>query len=215
MAKRLQRGHRVWRARRAPALLGLGVAGNTDLAGHAIVIGGDVGIGDRPIQPTTMLALHVEVGREQTGKVCGVMQRRPTGAPAVIGGATYWMAALIEDGRAAAPQATSPDVGTDEVGELPVRALFEQHHVLARARKHRGEYGSGCARADNDCICLLEGCHVTSSAQEGYGACKARRAAQSPQRCRKPHRSRHCAMCHRRMTATGPASSRSCSDADG
>ena len=215
MAKRLERRHRIRGSRRAPALLRLGVAGNADLARDAIVIGGNVGVGDRPIQPAAVLALHVEVGRQQAGKIGGVVQRRAARAPAMIGGATDGVTALIDDGWTTAAQASSPDVGADEVGELPVRPLFEHHHVLAGAGEHRCEHRSRRSRSDNDGVRLLACRHVTSSAREGYGACRARLAAQSPPRCRRPHRSHHCEASRTRRTATVPASPRSCSGADG
>src|SRR6185312_549689 len=108
MAKRFERRHRIGGARRPPALLRLGVAGNADLARHAIVIRSNIGVGNRPIQAAAMLALHVEIGRQQTGKISGVVQRRAARAPAVVGSATYGVTALIHDGWTTAAQASSP-----------------------------------------------------------------------------------------------------------
>ena len=133
MPKGLERRHWIGLATRLPALLRLGVAGDPDLAGDAVVIRCEVGIGDRPVQGPAVLALHLEVGRQQPGEIGGIVQRRAAHAPAVIGGAPDRIAALIEDSGAAALEPPAPDVGADEIGELPIGALLQEQHLLAGA----------------------------------------------------------------------------------
>ena len=206
VAEGFQRRHRIGLARRAPALLRLGVAGDADLAGDLVIIRREVGIGDRPVERAAVVALDREVVGQQARKVRGVVQRGAAGAPAVVAGAADRVLALVEDGRSRALEPPAPDVGRDEVGELPVRPLLEQHDLLAGPREHGGEHRTGGAGADDHGIDFFER-HLTTSAREGCGAGTARQRARSLRRFHRRRRRHRCADSHKRAAAAGRPSS--------
>ncbi len=161
VAKLPQWRHRVRLAGRPPAFLGLGVARNPDLTRGPVVIRREIGIRDRPVEPA-VVALHGEVVRKQPWIVGGVVERGAARAPAVIGRAADEILAGQHGLRTGGANAPRPDVGADQVRELPVRPPLEHDDLLACTGQHSRKDRARRARAHDDGVDFFVG-HVTSS----------------------------------------------------
>ena len=160
VAESLHRRHRIGFAGGPPFFLGPGVAGNADLARDLVVEGRHVGIGDRPVVGAVVLAPDFEIGRQITRKVGVVVQRRAADTPSALRGIGHRVLAFEQDRRAGRLDAAAPYLGTDEVGEFPVRTGLDQHDLLAGLRQHRRIDRAGCAGAnDNDVYFLVASSH--------------------------------------------------------
>ncbi len=150
ITKSLHWRHRIGLAHRPPDLFCFGVARNTDIACDLIVIGRDILIRDRPIKRATMLAFDLEIVWQQSGKVGEVVQRSPANAPARLVAVADRVLSLEEKRATRRLYPPSPDVGADQIGELPIRPLFQHDDFLALLYHHRGINRARSASADND-----------------------------------------------------------------
>ena len=180
VGKGLHRRHRIRLARRPPLLFLLGVARHADFGRDLVVERRDILIGDRPIVRAIVLALDLVVGRQEAREIGEVMQRRAADAPARLRGVAERMLALEDDGRAGRLDAPAPDVGADQILELPVRPVVEHDDLLAGLGQHGCIHRARSPGADDDDIDLFVGCHVTTSGPARCGPCRARRAPRSP-----------------------------------
>ena len=160
--ERLQRRHRIVLGDREPAPFGRGVAGDADLFGDAVVVGREVVIGDRPVEPAVVLALHPEIARMQPRPVGVEVQHRAAGAPAGIPAVAGRVAAAELEARRML-EALRPQLRADEILQVPVGPEFEHHDLLAGARQHVREHRAGGTGADDHDIDFFLRCHVTTS----------------------------------------------------
>src|SRR5262249_29246035 len=115
LAEGLHRRHRIRVARRPPFLLRLGIARHADLARDAVVVGRDVFISDRPVEPAIVLALHPVVGLEEARVIGKVMQRRATHTPAGLAGIAEWILAFEPERRAGGTNPPAPHFRADQL----------------------------------------------------------------------------------------------------
>ncbi len=214
ISKRLHRRHRIGFSGRPPFLFRLGIAREAGVARDLVVEWCNVLIGNRPVVPPIVFALHPEIGRQQSRKIRVIVQRRTADSPAALGGVGHRVLAFEQDGRAGGLDAPSPDFGTDEIGELPVRTGFQQHHFLACLRQHRGIDRAGCAGANDNDICFFV-FHLTTSSRVGYAACRECRALRSLPSSRRRHRQRRRGARRTPAPPAGRSSPRPCSAASG
>ena len=80
------------------------------------------------------------------------MQRRAADAPAGLADIAERIFAIEQHWRTGRFDAPAPDVGADEIGQLPIRAVVEQHDFLAGLGEHGGIDRAGGAGADDDDI---------------------------------------------------------------
>src|ERR1700730_4687164 len=105
---------RIRPARRPPDLLRLGIPRDADIACDLVVIGRDVLIRDRPVLCPAMLALDLEIVRQQAWKVGEVVQRGSADAPAPLETVTDRVPAFEDERAARGLHPPSPNVGADQ-----------------------------------------------------------------------------------------------------
>ena len=193
VAEGLHRRHRVGGARRPPDLLGLGVAGDADVARHLVVVRREVLVGDRPVEPAVVLAFHLEVVRQQAREVRKIVQRGSADAPARLVAVPHRVPALQDEWSSCSLDPPSPEIRADQIGEFPVRPLLQHHDLLAGPRQHCGIDRARRTRADDDDIDLFELGHVTTSSRARCAACKGCRGIRNLPPFRRPRRRRRCA----------------------
>ena len=99
VAECLHRRHRIGLAGGTPDFLRLGVAGDTEIIRNLVVIGRDVLVGDRPVERAVMLALDLEVVRQQPRKIREIVQRRAADAPSGLIGVAVGILAFEQERR--------------------------------------------------------------------------------------------------------------------
>src|SRR6516225_419992 len=117
-----------------------------------------------------MLAPDPKVGRQQPREIGEVVERGTANAPTALITVGYWMLSFEPERRARWLHPATPDVGADEIGELPVGSLFEDHDLLAGPGQHRCKGRTRRARADDDHVNFF-GRHVTTSWSGRCAAC--------------------------------------------
>ncbi len=210
----LHRRHRVGLSGRPPFFLGLGIARHADLFRHFVVKRRDVFVSDRPIVRAIVLAFDLEVGRQIAREIGEVVQRRAADAPAGLADIAERIFAFEQYRRPGRLDAPAPDVGRDQIGKLPVRAVVEQHDLLAGLGEHVGKYRARGTGADNDDVDFFVA-HVTTSWPVRCGACRARRARHSRPSWHRSRRLHRRVKCRRRRARADLASRRACSAASG
>ena len=163
MPEGLHRWHRIGLARRPPRLFRLRIPRDADVLSHLVVIAREVLVGNRPVEPPVVLALHLEIGRQQAREVGEVMQRRAAHAPARLVAVAERVLSFEQKRRTRRLDAPAPEVGAHEIGELPVGPGFEHRDLLARRCERRGEHRAGGAGAHDHYIDFFAGRHVTTS----------------------------------------------------
>ena len=159
VAEGLHRRHRVGLALRPPFLLGRGIAGHADVLGHLVVIRRDGLVGDRPVEPAIVLALDREVVGQQAREVGEVVQRGAAGAPTRLIGVRKRVLAFEDERRPGRLEPASPEIRADEIGELPIRPLLEDHDFPSSSGESRGIHRARGTCADDDDIDLFEPGH--------------------------------------------------------
>src|SRR4051812_35341963 len=106
-----------------------------------------------------VLALDLEVVRQKPRKISKVVQRSTADAPAGLAAVAVRVLAFEQEGRAGRANAPAPKVRADQIGELPVRPLFEERNLLAGLGQYRGVDRARRARADNGDIDFFMRCH--------------------------------------------------------
>ena len=215
IAEGLHRRHRIGLARRPPDLLGLGVAGDADVACDLVVVGRDVLVGDRPVERAVMLAADLEVVRKEARQVREIVKRGAADAPARLVAVAERILPFEKKRCAGRLDPSPPEVRADEIGELPIRPRLQDHHLPAGLCQHRGEHRARGARADDGDVYFLVRGHVTTSSGARCAACRECRAPRSHRACHTPRRRRRSAARSTRMRRPDPASLRSCSGASG
>src|SRR5262249_31290369 len=124
----LHRRHRIGLAHRPPDFLRLGIAGDADVARDPVVIGRDVLVGDRPVEPPAVLALVLEVVWQEPRGVGEIVERRSADTPTRLTAVSVGVLAFEEEWSARCTQPPSPEIRADQIGELPVRPLLEDHY---------------------------------------------------------------------------------------
>ena len=142
------RRHRIGLASRPPDLLRLGVARHADVARDPVVIGREILVGDWPVERAAVLTLDLEVVRQEAREVGEVVERRSANPPARLTAVAVGVPAFEQERSARCPKPPSPEIRADQIGELPVRSLFEHHDLLSRLRQHCGEDRARRAGAD-------------------------------------------------------------------
>src|SRR5262249_54501570 len=130
VTKGLHRRHRIRRARRPPDLLGLRITRYPDVARDFVVVRRQVLVGDWPVQRAAMLALDLEIVRQQAREICEVMQRGAADSPAGLIAIGDGMPALENEWAAGVLEAPPPGIRADEISGFPVRTLFQNDHLL-------------------------------------------------------------------------------------
>src|SRR5262249_32955675 len=120
VAEGLHRRHGVGTARRTPGFFRLGIARDADVDRDPVVPRREILVRDRPVEAAAVLALHLEVVRQQAREVGEVVQRRPAHAPAGLIAVAEGILALEQERRAGGLDAPAPEIRADEVAELPV-----------------------------------------------------------------------------------------------
>src|ERR1700730_254458 len=99
------------------------------------------------------------------------MQRGTAHAPTRLVAVTDRVLAFEDEGPARRLYPTSPNVGVDQVGELPVRALLEHDDTFALPRQNGSVDRARCAGPDNDDVDFFIRPMVTTSCPARYEAC--------------------------------------------
>ncbi len=159
VAEGLHRRHRVRLPLRPPFLLGRGIAGHPDVLRDLVVVRRDGLVGDRPVERAIVLALDLEVVGQEAREVGEVMQRGAAGAPTRLIAVRERIPAFEDERRPGRLDPASPEIRADEIGELPIRPLLEDHDLLSGPGEDRGIHRARGACADDDDIDLFERGH--------------------------------------------------------
>src|SRR5262249_24575270 len=201
--------------RRPPDLLGLRITRYPDVARDFVVVRRQVLVGDWPVQRAAMLALDLEIVRQQAREIREVMQRGAADSPAGLIAIGDRMPALENEWAAGVLEAPPPGIRADEISGFPVRTLFQNDHLLPGFRQHRGIDRARRARADDDRIHFLGPGHLTISSRVRCAPCRGCREPRTLPWCRRPRRRRRCASRNTRTGPEVPATLRACSRASG
>src|SRR5271169_3735968 len=212
VAESLHRRHRIRLAGGPPFFLGLRIARDADVAGNLVVEGSYVFVSNGPVVAAPVLALHPEIGRQEPREVGEVVQRRAADAPSGLRGVAHRVLAFEKDRRAGRFDPTAPDLGTDEIGKLPIGAGIQQDDLLARLRQHGRIDRTGSTGPNDDDVYFFVS-HLTTSFPVGYAAYRGRLTPRILPSSRRRRRRHPRAARHRPLHPTSPSSPRSCSAA--
>src|ERR1700730_2021008 len=159
-----------------------------------------------------MLTLDLEVVRQEPREISEVVQRRTTHAPASLIAIADRVLAFEQEWAARRFDPPPPEIRADQVGELPIRPLLEDHDLLPGLRQHGCVHRARRACADDDDVYFFVR-HVTTSSLARCGAYRGCRGRRSLPSYRRPRRRHRYATGSTRNRQQGPASSPLCSGA--